>query len=121
MDDTVHPRTGVRASSSQIGVLAALAAECGGGFLPVSDKVIVDAKLLAHCMNVDADTINGWLKKHDVPIIGTRQTRFIDAEVFLSCLTGDKGDGEKASERGGDRVSSRKRKVEGRRDRGVDG
>src|SRR5688500_18763581 len=86
MDDTKHPTESVRAASSLLGELAAIAKDSGGGFLPLPDRVIVDVTFLAHCVGVSESAVSEWIKKNRVPVYKPGSKHFIDANEFLSCL-----------------------------------
>lgn len=77
------PRSGV---GDPLATLAALASQCGGGFIPIPGRVIVDTKLLAHCMGVTDGVVSEWLNDYEVPVAQPGRKQFVDAEEFLKHL-----------------------------------
>lgn len=76
--------------------LAALAAQCGGGFIPVPGHVITDTKLLAHCMGVSEQTVGATLKAIGYAPPQPGQKQWIDAgELWAHMSNGTKQTGKR--------------------------
>src|ERR1043165_1817060 len=71
------------AMSGELARLAALAAQCGGGFIPVPGKFILDAKYLAHFMGTDEETVRRYINDSNTPTIQPGRRRFVDTSEFV--------------------------------------